>query len=482
LCNISHNEVVLSRPDGLVSEEAVNEVQYRRREFLKYAAKIGLGGVAAAAMADRLFFPRSVCANTQIASDNFVGADANPIGGNYATYTGKQPIQRNTNTGRGTSASLTSAAFWNANTPPAGCYSEFAMTTKISGSSAHILARTVSGLTQQGYSALFNGTFGSSAIGQLNFADGTAFPNPAAAFLCTINSGDIIRLSCQGTAIGMLINGVLVNSVQNQGIARETTYQAAGLAGVLIFPNSATTDVQLTDFAIGTEGDSRFVQQIPFGLDVPPQSSVTVTPTVSQGNLMIVLFGSGDQSSIPTVTSPGDVWNAVPVQFSVVFHGWMFWAKAATGGSKTITVTKNAGVSAGHMACTFGEYNLKNAVLDQNVVTTAASGSPSATVTPIAPNELLIAYASDPTGNPAILGLNGMAYRGGGPLGNGSNPTGAFDEIGLFDGTGGAANSPVTATLTTVPSQWEMILASFYGQGGTLTVGPTKTAGPTVKQ
>ena len=456
----------------------MTEGQYRRREFLKYAAKIGMGGVAALTLADRLFPP--VQANTQIAFDNFTGTDANPRGGPWTTATGFQPIQRLSNTGRGTSNSLASAAYWNANAFLSGVYSEFAMTTKVSGSSACLFARAAADLSS-GYEILFNGTFGASAIGQIKKADGTALPSNPSAFVTTINSGDIVRLSCQGTAITMLVNGV---PAPGSAPVRDYLFQSAGLSGTRLVPGTSVNDIQLTDWASGFEGDSRFVQEIPFGLDTPPQSVETVTPNVISGNLMVVFYGSGDQTLQPVVTSPGDTWNVLPVQFSHVFTGFFFWAKAVTGGAKTITVTKNAGAGAGHMACTYGEYNFKNAALSSTpVVNNGASGTISATITGAGAGDLLIAYASCPTGNPPVLGLNGMAFRGGGPLGQGLNPTGAFDEIGLFDGTASAGSN--TATLTGVGAPWEMILASFSGQagfGGSVTAGPTKAAGPTVKQ
>ena len=458
----------------------MDEIQYRRRDFLKYAAKIGLGAAAALSMADKLFSP--ALANTQIATDNFTRANANPIGGNWTTAAGFQPLQVLSNTGRGTSNSLAGAAYWNANTFLPGVYSEFAMTTKVSGSSACLFARAISDLSS-GYEILFNGTFGAGAIGQIKKANGNGLPGNPAAFTTTINSGDIVRLSCQGTSIAMLVNGALAG-ISNQAVVRDYLFQGSGLSGVRLVPGSSVNDIQLTDWASGFEGDPRFVQQLPFGLDAPPQSVVTVTPTVTSGDLMLVLFGSGDQALPPVVTSPGDTWNILPVQFSVVFNGWFFWAIAKSGGAKTITVTKNAGVAAGHMAGTYGEYNVKNAVLSSTpVVATATSTSAAATVTGVNSGDLLIAFESV-AANPPTIGLSGMAYRGGGPLGNGSNPTGAFDEIGLFDGTASAGSNTATLAIGT-SKQWEMILASFSGPsgfGGTTTAGPTKTAGPTVKQ
>jgi hypothetical protein len=148
--------------------------------------------------------------STLRASDNFMRADANPIGGNWTTVTGAQPMRLVSNQAEGTDPNgLNNAAFWNALD-----WSPFP------DQSSTVTVGTL--------------TSGSDHIGPVMRANGSNFyvcdaagPTGATAAITllgttvttTINSGDTVTGRVIGTAIDCAVNGVFKVTKTDASIA-----------------------------------------------------------------------------------------------------------------------------------------------------------------------------------------------------------------------------------------------------------------------
>jgi hypothetical protein len=385
----------------------------------------------------------------QIVNDNFTRANANPIGGNWTTLTnGDAALQLLSNTARASAVSA-SGAYWNANNFPASSYVEIAYGAKIAGTTGAPLLRVNTGITT-GYELISNGALGAASI----FA---IFPFPAgpqstARFGPVLAAGDIVRFSAQKDVLSVLVNNVGVY------IFQDSSTLAAGLSGVRLVPSGATTSITLTDWAAGTEGDSRFVQEFSFGQDIAITSTQGTFPSNNAaGNLLVCIVASNKDNANPSIVDTNNnSWKKINISNAGAgIFMWFFYVLTCAAGANTLTVSLPGGGQ--HIVCEAAEYNLPNAVLDQSLSTTGNSSTPLGNLTTTQNNALMIAgLAVQPGINPPAAGTSGAIFRG------------AFNsEIKLFDSSAATAGSNTLSTFTG-PSQgvptaepWFMLVASF---------------------
>jgi hypothetical protein len=454
-----------------------------RREFISRSLRAGVG-LAAAEMTYATFLARCGRASSVIGSDNFTRANANPISGQWATAGSPpgeplSPLQIVSNSARPTASptNFASSSYWTGQPFPSTCYTEFIFGAKNSNTTGFLFCGAAPGLGS-GYGLLVNGTYGAgAAIGQLRLANGNATSPPNIAFFFTLTLGDIIRLSYQAGVLSFLQNGVVLSTNS------DNTYRGftnAGVCGIQLTADVSLSDISVTQWAAGIEGDFRNLQVVPFGQDDGTTSESGIFPNDNQqGNLLLCLVGSNiDSPSISVDDTQGNIWQQTPAKFvNPPFWGWLFYAANCRGGPNTVTAHLPGGGQ--HIVGTLGEYNFKNAVLVDSASSTGLTANPSATVHATA-GDLLIGFMSCAPSGKIICGINGACNRGGGP----SN----FDEIRLLDQTAiTTGNNTMTGQVGAIngadlnPQVCAAIVASFSGAasfGGSRILRPTAIAKP----
>ncbi len=185
---------------------------------------------------------------TQLATDNFTRANANPIGGNWTTSPGDAALQIVSNKAAPGANTGYASAYWNAITWPNDQWSEVTLDTE--NDIAYITAIVrMSGTDQTYYSAFCQGPLGSGHLLVIKFVAGSATTLFDSGIVVVVNSGDILRLSALGTQITLYVNGVSQFQTNDSSIS-------SGSAGMGFYSTSGS-DVLLVskwsggDFASG---------------------------------------------------------------------------------------------------------------------------------------------------------------------------------------------------------------------------------------
>lgn len=246
----------------------------------------------------------SLSTATQVASDNFQRANANPIGGNWSTVSGNHDLQIVSNVVEpvDTVSGGNAAAIWNANAFGNDQYSQFVIGTIEAGSSMTSVVRGVSGSNNYyGCKVKRN----ESAI--ITMIAGSESYNSVIA--AAIANGDTLNCQVKGTTITLFQNGVQLSQATNasltSGSAGAGFESVVSVAGSTIAFWSGGSFNSCTDDGNGNltgnaacSGTINYVTgavvfNLPPGANTPITATIT---TVAYGNIV-------DQ-----VTQANDYW------------------------------------------------------------------------------------------------------------------------------------------------------------------------------
>ena len=169
-----------------------------------------------------------------IATDNFTGADASPIGGNWTTAGGSGAMRRVSNTIATVTAATESAAYWNANSFPNDQYSKYTETTVGTNGDQGAVVRCATSGTQKNYYWASSFTLNPDNEGLNKFVNNN-FTHILTQNVTNFVNGDIIGAEAQGTTIRFLKNNVVQGSVTDSS-------HASGAAGIFMFESDCRGD------------------------------------------------------------------------------------------------------------------------------------------------------------------------------------------------------------------------------------------------
>lgn len=187
------------------------------------------------------------------AVDDFVGSNANPIGGNWTTLTGFAAIQRLSNKAENTNfvsvANIGNVAYWNANTFPSDHYAEVTIgplaTNNVDWAGAVVRANPATGT---GYVAIVNRPISPSnfATVKLMRLDGASIAVVSLGIYANIPDGDntTVRLSVVGNQLTVSTGGVV------RMVATDNNY-TGGSPGIYLESNHAADGSSIKHFIAG---------------------------------------------------------------------------------------------------------------------------------------------------------------------------------------------------------------------------------------
>lgn len=152
---------------------------------------------------------------TQLAFDKFQRADANPIGGNWTTLSNTGDIQLASQQAQASLLASECEAFYNAAVWPNDQYSEITLGVT---TSQYIHVGVRYGGAGNGYILLVECTSGNVYIQKLAGGSGSTLIGPVSSGL-PFSSGEIVRLTVQGTLLSATRNGIPATSVTDSDIA-----------------------------------------------------------------------------------------------------------------------------------------------------------------------------------------------------------------------------------------------------------------------
>lgn len=167
-----------------------------------------------------------------LATDNFTGGDANPIGGNWTTLSsGPSALQRVSNAVQGTDTGSRNGAYYNAVSAPNDQWSSLVITAAGGGHGPCVVVRAAVGADS--YYAFCPIDAGGDAFDLAKVVAG-AYTSLSSDFSAWA-PGDTIKIEAQGTTIRGFINGVEVASVTDSALA-------SGQFGIVIGGESPLTN------------------------------------------------------------------------------------------------------------------------------------------------------------------------------------------------------------------------------------------------
>jgi hypothetical protein len=183
----------------------------------------------------------------QLASDNFVRANQNPLSGNWSRALGitadAQIVSNMVEVSSG--PNLTATDYYNAVSWPNDQYSEIVAQADSAGSTGNMMAAVRMSTTDNTmyYGGATNGSFGTSVFQIKKRVAGTI-----TSFVSTTHvyaAGDVIRLAVQGTALTLYLNGVSILTATDSSIA-------SGRAGFMIQTDANLADVRFNNWTGGS--------------------------------------------------------------------------------------------------------------------------------------------------------------------------------------------------------------------------------------